>query len=294
MKHLGISLLLLFTVATGAVAYLVDKESLLSFDTPLKKFLLILLVILASSIITKTGVWLIQRYAKNKAKAELKQLTSVYRYSVVIILAFIILVLLYGVIGPAITSIGLLAAGLTFALQRPILNLAGWFLIVSKRPFKIGDRVEIGSVGGDVHDIALMHTHLSLVQNEEPTGKVVYIPNEQVLTQQIINSTKGSALVWDHITVRVPPTANIASVEKKLAQCASEVVGKEMREAAKSWKADVKPETRTLLEYTAGLKPHLEISVRYLANAKEVGPVKTEITKKIIEKFRKELQSQAG
>ncbi len=294
MKHLGISLLLLLTVTTGAAAYLADQESFLKFNTPLKRFLLILLVMLASSLISKVGVWLIQKYAKRKDKAELKQLTSVYKYSVVITLAFIIMVLLYGVIGPAITSIGLLAAGLTFALQRPILNLAGWLLIVTKRPFRIGDRVEIGSVGGYVHDIALMHTHLSLMQDEEPTGRVVYVPNEQVLTQPIINSTKGSALVWDQVIVKVPPTANVKSVEKKLVECVNEVVGKEMRAAAKDWKADVKPETRTVLGYTSGLKPYMEISVRYLANAKAVRPVKTEITKMIIDRFRKELIKQAG
>lgn len=294
MKHLGISLLLLLTIITGAAAYLTEQRDILSFDTPLKRFLLILLVILGSSLITNVGVWLIQKYAKKKDKAELKQLTSVYKYSIVIILAFVIMVLLYGIIGPAITSIGLLAAGLTFALQRPILNLAGWFLIVTKRPFRIGDRVEIGNVGGYVHDIALMHTHLSLVQNEEPTGRVVYVPNEQVLTQPIVNSTKGSALVWDQITVKVPPTADVTSVEKRLVECVNEVVGKEIRAAARSWKADVKPETRTMLEYSTGQKPYLEISVRYLANAKMLRSVKTEITKRIVDLFRKELIKQAG
>ena len=291
MKHLGILLLLLLIIGIGFTEHLVKPQEFLGFDTPIQKSLIILLVILASSIISNFGVWLIQKYAKNKNKAELKQLTSVYKYAIVIILVFVIIVLLYGVIGSAITSIGLLAAGLTLALQRPILNLGGWFSIVAKRPFKIGDRVEIGAVGGYVHEISLMHTHLSLVSDEEHTGKMAYVPNEQLLTQPIVNYTKGSALIWDQVTVRVPPDADVKSVEKKLAECVNGVVGNEMKEASKKWKVEVKPEPRVALEYNSASRPHLEISMRYLANARMLRAIKTEITEKVIARFRKELAS---
>ena len=214
MKHIGIIFLFLLTLATGAAAYY-NKGFLPSYHEPLAKLLTILLVAIAANLIIKTGAGLLQRYGKTKDKGELKQVTSIYRYSVLIVLALVILVLLYGVIGPAITSIGLLAAGLTLALQRPILNFAGWTLIVAKRPFRIGDRVDIGGVGGYVHDISLMHTHISMVEKDEATGRMAYVPNELVLTQPIVNYTKGSALVWAEAKVRVPPKADMKKVEKK-------------------------------------------------------------------------------
>ncbi len=285
MKHIGIIFLFLLTIATGAAAYY-NKGLISSYHEPLAKLLTILLVVIAANFITKIGVWLLQSYRKTKDKGELKQVTSVYRYAVLIVFVLVILVLLYGVIGPAITSIGLLAAGLTLALQRPILNLAGWSLIVAKRPFRIGDRVDIGGVGGYVHDISLMHTHVSMVEKDEATGRMAYVPNEMVLTQPIVNYTKGSALVWTEAKVRVPPKADLKKAEKKLLECAEEVVGKEMKAASKKWNVEVKPEVRAKMEYSASNELYVELSLRYLCNVKEMQAVKSEVTGRILAKFR--------
>lgn len=291
MRNIGMLFLLLLTAATGAAAYIAKQQSLTGYYGALTKLLVILLVIIASNIITRIGVLLLQRYAKTKDKGELKQITSVYKYVVMIVIILVVLVLLYGVIGPAITSIGLLAAGLTLALQRPILNIVGWFLIVAKRPFRIGDRVDIGNVGGYVHDIALMHTHISLVEKDEATGRMAYVPNEMVLTQPIVNHTKGSAMVWSEIKVRVPPQANLRKVEKKLLECAGEVVGGEMKAASKKWNAEVKPEVRAKMDYLASNELYVELTLRYLCNVKEMQAVKSEVTKKVLAKFRNGLKA---
>lgn len=291
MRNIGTLLLFLLTAATGAAAYLAKQQNLTNYYNSLARLLVILAVIIAANIITKAGVWLLQRYAKTKDKGELKQVTSVYRYVVLIAFILVAMVLLYGVIGPAITSIGLLAAGLTLALQRPILNIVGWFLIAAKRPFRIGDRVDIGNVGGYVHDIALMHTHISLIEKDEQTGKMAYIPNEMVLTQPIVNYTKGSALVWSEIKVRMPPKADLKKAGKKLLKCAEEVVGREMKVASKKWNAEVKPEVRVRIEYLSSNSPYVELVLRYLCNVKEIQTVRSEVTGRIIAKFKNELKA---
>jgi small-conductance mechanosensitive channel len=51
------------------------------------------------------------------------------------------------------TFLGLLSAGLAIALQDPIVNLAGWLFIVWRRPFEVGDRIQVGEHKGDVIDI---------------------------------------------------------------------------------------------------------------------------------------------
>lgn len=288
MKHIGIISLFLLTAATWAAAYFTKQNNLLSYYEPLARLLVILAVIMAANIITRIGVWLLQRYPGTKGKGELKQVISVYKYAVLIALTLVVMVLLYGVIGPAITSIGLLAAGLTLALQRPILNIVGWFLIVTKRPYKIGDRVDIGNVGGYVHDVALMYTHVSLVEKDESTGRMAYVPNEMVLTQPIVNHTKGSALVWCEIKARVPPQADLEKTMKKLLECAEEAVGREMKAASKKWNAKVKPEVRARMDYLPSNQLFIELTLRYLCNVKEMQAVKSEITKKILAKFRKE------
>lgn len=289
MKNLGTLFLLLLTAGMGAIVYQGNPKNFLSFSTPIAKVWLILLMTVAAGIAIKVGMWILHKYSKIRSKGELKQAMSVYKYTVIIILVFVGFGLLYGVIGPVITSIGLLAAGLTLALQKPILNIAGWFFVVTKQPYKIGDRIDIGIVSGYVHEIDLMHTHLSLLDKEEPTGKVVYIPNEQALTQPIVNYMKGSPMVWDGIKVKMPASADPDDVESRIKECVEAIVGKEMKEAAQKWKADVKPETRTALEYN-GLVPYYEITVRYLSNAKTLTSTKTQITKQVISKFKKELK----
>lgn len=291
MRYVGVISLFLLTAATGAAAYFTKQQNLLSFHAPLARLLVILIVVIAANLATKIGVWLLHRYVKTKDKGELKQLTSIYRYVVLTILTLVVMVMLYGVIGPAITSIGLLAAGLTLALQRPILNIVGWLLIVTKRPFRIGDRVDLGNVGGYVHDIAIMYTHISLVEKDEQTGRMAYIPNETVLTQPIINYTKGSALVWSELRVRVPPKADLKKTVRKLLECAEEIVGKEMKSASKKWNAEVKPEVRVKMDYLASNEMYLELTLRYLCNVKEMQSVKSEITKEILAKFRDELKA---
>ncbi len=290
MKHIGSLILFLAAAATATAAYLSNPESLIKLNSPLAKFFLVLAVILIANFITAIGVWALKKYAKSKEKSETKQITSVFRYVVFIMLLFVIAGILYSIIGPAITSIGLLAAGLTLALQRPIMNMGGWFLIVTKKPYRIGDRVDIGSISGFVHEISLMHTHLSMVDKEEPTGKVVYVPNEQSLTQPIVNYTKGSALVWDSIKLRAPITADAKRIEARMAECAKEVIGKEMQEAAKQWKVELKPEARTHLEYI-NTQPYMELSIRYLCNAKAITTTKTEITRKVIAALKKDMES---
>ena len=51
------------------------------------------------------------------------------------------------------TFIGLVSAGLTIALKDPIVNIAGWLFIIIRKPFEVGDRIQIGSQAGDIIDI---------------------------------------------------------------------------------------------------------------------------------------------
>ena len=288
MRYIGV-LSLIFLAATATLTgYFARREGLASLQAAADRATLILALMVAANIAIRGGVWLLRKYSTAKDKAEIKQITSIYKYAIWLVLIFTIMAILFKVIGAVITSIGLLAASLALALQRPILNLAGLLSIVTKRPFRIGDRVDIGSVGGYVHEIALMHTHLSVVEKEEQTGKVAYVPNEQAVTQLIINYTRGSNLVWDQVRVRVPLSADLAKIEKRMLECVTEVTGKVMREASRKWKTDVTPQARAAIDYV-GNQPFVEISARYMASAKELAATKTVITKKIISRIKKEI-----
>ena len=79
------------------------------------------------------------------------------------------------------TYFGLLTAGIAVALQNVILAVLGYFLLVGKLGIKLGDRVQISGVTGDVIDIGLLQFQLREVDTkEQPTGRVASFSNSFV------------------------------------------------------------------------------------------------------------------
>ncbi len=80
------------------------------------------------------------------------------------------------------TFFGLLAAGVAVALQSVIIAALGYFLLVGRRGIRIGDRVEISGVTGDVTDIGWLQFQLREIDNgtQHPTGRVVTFSNSFV------------------------------------------------------------------------------------------------------------------
>lgn len=105
------------------------------------------------------------------------------------------------------TFLGLLSAGIAIALADVFLNLAGWVYIVFRRPFRVGDRIEIGGDAGDVIDIrAFRFTMLEIrnwVDADQSTGRVVHVPNGRVFRESMANFTEGFQHVWHEIQVLV-------------------------------------------------------------------------------------------
>ena len=105
------------------------------------------------------------------------------------------------------TYLGLISAGLAVALKDPIVNFAGWAFIIWRKPFELGDRVQVGENIGDVIDIRLFQFTLSECRNwvdaDQSTGRLVHIPNGRVFTDAQINFNQGFTHIWEEIGVLV-------------------------------------------------------------------------------------------
>ena len=103
------------------------------------------------------------------------------------------------------TYLGLLSAGVAIALQTPLVNLAGWFFILWRKPFHVGDRIEIGDVKGDVIDQRIFMFSLMEIGNrvdaEQSTGRVIHVPNGKVFSEPLANYTDGFQYIWNEIPV---------------------------------------------------------------------------------------------
>lgn len=103
------------------------------------------------------------------------------------------------------TFLGLLSAGIAIALADVLKNIAGWIYILSRRPFRVSDRIEINGTKGDVVDIRLFRFSLMEVGNwvdaDQATGRLVHIPNGTLFTHEVANYTEGFEYIWYEIPV---------------------------------------------------------------------------------------------
>jgi small-conductance mechanosensitive channel len=129
------------------------------FEFLLPKLILVIIILLFVNVflrITKPILKItISRHFK---KDDWKLIQMVYIYSIWILAILIILNGVFGDFSSLGISLSLIGAGLAFALQQVILSFAAWFLIIMKRPYKIGDRIYIKGkdILGDVEDITIL------------------------------------------------------------------------------------------------------------------------------------------
>ncbi len=105
------------------------------------------------------------------------------------------------------TYLGLVSAGLAIALKDPIANMAGWLFIIWRRPFEVGDRIQIGDHAGDVIDQRIFQFTLLEIGNwvdaDQSTGRIIHIPNGKVFTHDQANYTKAFSYIWDEVSVQI-------------------------------------------------------------------------------------------
>lgn len=103
--------------------------------------------------------------------------------------------------------LGATGAGFAIALSPVIVSMAGWALIISSPLYKVGDRVQLGGVIGDVTDIGIIRTSLleigNWVQADQLTGRVVAVSNAAVFKDPVFNYTQGAPYLWDEFTVPI-------------------------------------------------------------------------------------------
>lgn len=105
------------------------------------------------------------------------------------------------------TYLGLLSAGIAIALADVLKNMVGWVYILSRKPFQVGDRIEVEGYKGDVVDVRLFRFSLmeidGWVDAEQSTGRLVHVPNGVVFNKQVANYTEGFGFIWHEVPVLI-------------------------------------------------------------------------------------------
>ena len=204
------------------------------------------------------------------------------------------------------SALGLIGAGLAFALQRVITAVAGYFVILRGKTFNVGDRIQMGGVRGDVIGLTFMQTRImemgesprekdddkSWVHSRQFTGRIVTVTNDKVFDCPVYNYTHQFAYIWDEISIPVAFHQDFAKAEQ--------IILKAANGQARTAKAMGEEEVKRLEErfgIDAGeIDPRvfwkitenwMEMTVRFLGPDHGIRQIKDGMTREIIGGFEK-------
>jgi len=192
------------------------------------------------------------------------------------------------------TFLGLLSAGLAIALQDPIVNLAGWLFIIWRRPFVVGDRIQIGEHRGDVIDIRIFQFSLIEIGNwvdaDQSTGRVIHVPNGKVFRESLASYSGGFQYIWNELPVLVTFESNWKAAKQILGEIAerhalhlSQAAQENIRQAARKFMIFYTTLTPTV--YTSVADSGVLLTMRYLCEPRRRRGTAQAIWEDVLDRF---------
>jgi small-conductance mechanosensitive channel len=229
-------------------------------------------------------------------EGDVKMIVGLWRV-IVVFLTLLTLFGLYfeiGVIGAIISAFGGMFLG--WSLQQPVSGFAAWLIVTVKRPFRIGDRIQLPAQAlvGDVVDVDPMYTVLNqvggAVGSEDPVGRHILIPNAMLFGNLIINYTPktlqeervprldeklAAAYILDEVVIRLTYDSDWKEAERILLTAARQATASIVKETGEE------PYIRSdMYDYGVWLR------LRYMTWATDRPRIKYEIEKQIFEAFQ--------
>jgi len=195
------------------------------------------LVVLLTSAGTVVGRVAVVRIATDKRQAH--TLRTILTLGLEVVGLIGVMLIVWGVPEQMPTILGLATAGLTVVFQDFILAFFGWFVLMGRNGIRVGDWVEIDSVGGEVAEIGLFRTVLLETGNwtasGHPTGRRVTFTNSFAIRGQYFNFTTHGQWMWDEIKLNVPATADAYELIKRMQTAVEKETADDSAQAAAEW-----------------------------------------------------------
>ena len=290
-------------VALLAVYYLLGSNivsRIAQFIPSLQRWLLgVILIVLVVAIAKSIRVYGINQVENKPARYNL---TRVLNLVMVLIIVIIGLSLIFASWYTALVSFGILSLVLGFALQTPITSFIGWIYLLVRQPYRVGDRIQIGTATGDVIDVSYLDTTLwefggPYLSTQHPSGRVIKFPNSMVLNQTVYNySWPLFPYVWNEIKFQVAYNSDLEFITQTMQKVVEEELGEQMMDLVQVYREllrqtpvdELEIRERPVVHFRASENTWLEAIVRYLVHPKESGRVKTRLTKKLLDQLNQE------
>ena len=199
-------------------------------------------------------------------------------------------------LGRLTVAFGVAGAGIAFALQEVITSIAGWVAVSFGRFYKLGDRIQLGGIRGDVIDVGLLRTTLmecgEWVKADAYNGRIVRVANSFVFKEPVYNYSADFPFLWDEIVIPIRFGSDPKMAREILENVAHELVGDYAVNSKTAWKEVVK---KYMIE-EAKVEPAvtmianenwLEFTLRYIVDYKARRATKDRIFTRILEELEK-------
>jgi len=194
---------------------------------------------------------------------------------------------------------GILGAGIAFASQEVLGSVAGYLNIVTGNLYRIGDRVRIGDVVGDVVDITLLRTTLmeigEWVKADQYTGRIVSVANRSVFADPVFNYTQDFRYLWDEITIPITYDSNWRHAGELMLELGREYSSALLAEAEAELGTmkELYPLEDTVVEptlYVVMTDNWIEMTLRYVVEARNRRPVTAQLHRELLQRFEADEQ----
>ncbi|HEV2528791.1 MAG TPA: mechanosensitive ion channel domain-containing protein [Thermomicrobiales bacterium] len=264
--------------------------------------ILVVALLLVRRVVVRAGLWLLRNYSARHSAFWFRQGLNL---ATGLLLVLGILSIWFDDPTRLATAVGLVAAGLAFAMQRVVTSLAGYLVILRGDNFTVGDRITMGGVRGDVIRLGFIQTTImemgqpSAVQSADPpvwvrsrqyTGRLVTVTNDSIFETPVYNYTREFPYVWEEMTIPIAFSADRKRAEQILLDAARRH-GADHQEASRAALSEL---GRRYFIDTPDLEPTvyfrltdnwLELTVRFLASIRSVRDVKDAMSREILEQF---------
>ncbi|EMS33098.1 MscS Mechanosensitive ion channel [Mariniradius saccharolyticus AK6] len=195
------------------------------------------------------------------------------------------------------TFLGLLSAGIAIALKDIFVNIAGWVFILWRKPFDVGDRIQIGEYKGDVVDLRLFQFSLLEVGNwvdaEQSTGRIIHVPNGMVFSFPQANYSQGFEYIWNEQQLYVSLDSDHRRAQVVLKEIMHELLQGDFKQIELELKKAHKEHFITFSQYTPTvytkiLDRGIQLSLRYLCHPRKRRYFEHQITEAILDRFKSE------
>ena len=220
----------------------------------------------------------------------------------VIMSVLVVIVLIFGFVSEfssLATFAGFITAGIAVGLQAVLLSVAAYFFIIGRYGIRVGDRISVAGVTGDVVDIGLVRLYMMELAGTGvdfyPTGRIVVFSNSVLFqaTTPLYKQIPGTEYSWHEVVVQIAPQGNHKAAQEKLVAAVNQVYSTYRDEIQRQHQGIERrveiqlevprPEARLQFADTG-----LELLVRYPVDIRKAPAIDEQMTRKVLELVEKD------